>query len=430
MAKSVVSIAKGTDPEKMIEEALNLLGGVSSLIKAGSTVVIKPNIIGMYPAERSITTSPPFVAAAIKVLRKANPKQIILAESSAMRRDTDKCLDISGIRAAAEKAGVDKIVDIKKEQDLVKLPIRDHRSDLTSILMPRFMVEAEHIVNLPIYKCHVSAVFSCCMKNIKGTVQDKVHYQMHQTDLAAAMMDVWSVLRMDLNIVDMINPLEGFGPLGGIPHTGFGCVIAGKDPVATDATACRMVGLPVVKAPFFPYAAERGLGVYDEKDIEIRGKKIKEVFKQLWIPYLTGGWEQWPEYKIINEGACSSCQGLLAYGLERLKSLDAYDKNAGMTVCLGRIKEVPKGVKKEDLILMGDCIPKKLRDQGLFVEGCPPLEFQPTWTMIDKKYEPPGVYTRNYMDEIAKFFEYSKKVRDQWQKSQAKAPKAKGKTKK
>ena len=37
MAKSVVSIVKGTDAEKMVAEALSLLGGVSALIKPGST---------------------------------------------------------------------------------------------------------------------------------------------------------------------------------------------------------------------------------------------------------------------------------------------------------------------------------------------------------------------------------------------------------
>jgi len=40
---------------------------------------------------------------------------------------------------------------------------------------------------------------------------------MHQTNLAAAMMDLWSVIKVDLNIVDMIRPLEGFGPLAGLP---------------------------------------------------------------------------------------------------------------------------------------------------------------------------------------------------------------------
>jgi len=84
MQKSVVSIVKGTDVAKMVEEALSLLGGVNSLIKPDSTVVVKPNAGHYYSPESSVNTSPAMVTAIIKVLRKARPRQIILAESSAI----------------------------------------------------------------------------------------------------------------------------------------------------------------------------------------------------------------------------------------------------------------------------------------------------------------------------------------------------------
>ena len=54
MPKSVVSIVKGTDAEKMVEEALSLLGGVSSLIKPGSVVVVKPNVMSAFAPETSV----------------------------------------------------------------------------------------------------------------------------------------------------------------------------------------------------------------------------------------------------------------------------------------------------------------------------------------------------------------------------------------
>ena len=59
MPKSVVSIAKGTDPEKMVTEALSLLGGVENLIKPGSVVILKPNAGHPFKPETSICTSPP-----------------------------------------------------------------------------------------------------------------------------------------------------------------------------------------------------------------------------------------------------------------------------------------------------------------------------------------------------------------------------------
>ncbi len=382
MQKSVVSIVKGVNVEEMVEEALSYLGGVDSLIKPNSTVVVKPNAGHDYPPETSVCTSPAMVTAAIKVLRKARPKQIILAEASAIGDDTLKCLEVSGIAKAAEEAGVDRIIDIKKEKDLINIPIRDARSNLTKVAFPRFLLEAEHIVNLPIFKTHSSMVFTCALKNMKGTVPDKFHYLMHQTDLAQAMMDLWSVMKADLTIADVIRPAAGFGPHSTYP-TYVGCVVASKDPVAVDATICRMVDLDLDKVPYFRPAWERGLGNFAEDMIEIRGRKIEEVFTPIWIPYLQG-FDAWPEYNILSENSCSSCQGVVAMNMEKLKALGEYDKNAGATIVLGRKKELPKGVDKRDIILVGDCL-KTQRNQGVFVGGCPPLEPFPLWAVVDRK---------------------------------------------
>jgi len=418
MSKSVVSIVKGTDPGKMVAEALSLLGGVGSLIKPRSTVVIKPNAGHPAPPEASVNTSPSFVAAVIKELRKAQPREIILAESAAIGCDTRECLDISGIGKAAEDAGVDRIIDIKREKDLIKIPIRDAKSDLSRVLLPRFLVEADHIVDLPIFKSHVSMVFTCALKNIKGVVQDKVHFQMHQTSLANAMMDLWSVVKADLIIADMIRPAEGFGPSTPLP-TDFGCVVASRDPVAVDATACRMVGLDLDKVTYFDAARGRGIGNFEEDAIEVRGKKIEDVFKQLWLPYLEG-LDAWPEYNIYAEGACSSCQGLLAYTMENLKAMGEYDKHAGISIVIGRKSKLPDGLKPgNDTIFIGDCV-KKFRSKGVFAGGCPPGEPYAIFSIVDRKdywETSQGAELRErYEPYMKRFDEYMKELKKKWEK--------------
>ena len=383
MAKSVVAIAKGTHALNMVEAALSHLGGVSSLIKRDSTVIVKPNAGHAFARGTSVNTSPEVVAAVIKAVRKAGPREIILAEAASIGSDTMECLEISGIGRAAEVAGVDRIIDIKRERDLIEVPIRDALSDLSYVLLPRFLIEAEHIVNVPIFKSHVSMVFSCALKNIKGVVQDKVHNQMHQTNLAASVLDLWSVVRADLTVADMIRPGEGFGPHSTSPID-FGCIVAGRDPVSVDATICRMVGLDIGKVSYFEAARERMMGNSDEAGIEIRGERISDVFKELWLPYLAG-LDSWPEYKIYGEGACSSCQGLLAYSMEMLKAKGAYDKNAGMAIVVGRKKELPQGLETgKNCIFVGDCV-KKYRGQGLFAGGCPPAEPFIAYAIMDRE---------------------------------------------
>jgi uncharacterized protein (DUF362 family) len=419
--KSVVSITKGNDPEKLVEEVLKPLGGIKNLIQPKTTVVLKPNAGHPAPADSSVNTSPEVVAAVIREVRKAEPKEIILAEAAAMGCDTFDCLRVSGILEAAEKAGVDKVIDIKQDRDLLNIPIRDARSDIKKMLLPRFLLEAEHIINLPIFKTHCSMVFTCALKNMKGVVQDKVHFQMHQTNLAEAMMDLWSIMKPDLNIADMIRPAEGFGPHNTIPME-MGCLVAGRDPVAVDATACRMVGLDIDNVEYFAPARERGLGHFEEGLIEVRGKSIQNVYRPMWLPYLEG-FEKYPEYTIDTTGACSSCLSLVGLTMEKLKSLDQYDDNTDAVILVGRKKEVPEGVDREKLILVGDCL-KTHKKHGLWVQGCPPGEPAPHWAIVDR-WTPEGIdlddpeirklVRARLEEETPRFMEHMHRLKAEWE---------------
>jgi uncharacterized protein (DUF362 family) len=381
MNKSIVAIEKDKDIDKMVNKAISHLGGWQNLIKPHATVVLKPNAGHAGPPASSINTNPELIASIIKSLRKIKPKKIIIAESSSIGCNTMECLKSSGIMEIAKE--VDEVIDIKKEKDLVNVAIREARSDLRKVAIPRFLLEAEHIINIPIFKSHASLVFTCALKNLKGTVQDNVHFQMHQTDLTAALMDLWSIIKPDLTVADLIRPGGGFGPHTVVPLD-FGCVVAGKDPVAVDATACRMVGLNVDRVvQFFESARVKNIGVYDQEQIEIRGKSIKEVFKRMWLPYLKG-FETWPEYQIFPENSCSNCQSLVAVTMERLKALGEYEKNSNAVIVVGRKKELPRNIDPKNIILVGNCL-KKHRDKGIWVSGCPPTFPTLTWAIVDRE---------------------------------------------
>ncbi len=393
MEKSIVSIVKGSDAESMVKQAVDHLGGVASIIRPGSTVVVKPNAGHEAAPDSSVNTSPEVVAAVIRLLKQARPGRIILAEASAIGCDTMACLESSGIRQAAEDAGVDEIRDIKSDEDLIKKDIPSPTSAIRQVDLPRFLLEADHLVNVPIFKSHVSMVFSCALKNLKGVVQDMHHYVMHCTDLAAAMMDLGDLVRPDLTVVDMIRPMEGFGPHSGTPAE-FGCVVAGQDMVAIDATTCRMAGLDLERVEYFAAAREKGLGNFDADHIEIRGSRIEDVRRNLYLPYLEG-FDAWPEYNFHIEKACSTCQGLLSFTMSKLKSLNEYDRNKGLHIVLGRHRKIPEGTDfGNNLVLMGDCsvgVKKRIEQAGktcLHVPGCPPGEPLPAWTIIDRGAPP------------------------------------------
>ena len=152
MGKSVVSIVKGTDLDEMVEKSLGHFGGAKAIIKSNSTVVVKPNAGHEGAPDSSVNTSPDVVAAVIRAVKKADPGKVILAESSAIGCDTMKCLEVSGIRKAAEDAGADEIRDIKSDEDLVTKKIENPTSYIKQVDLPRFLVEADYVVNVPMFK--------------------------------------------------------------------------------------------------------------------------------------------------------------------------------------------------------------------------------------------------------------------------------------
>ncbi len=378
--KSVVALAKEDSIQASVTKVFDLMGGVSSLIKKGETVVLKPNAGHVATPDTAVCTNPEVVRAVVREVKKAEPGRIIIAEAAAIGCDTIECFKVCGIEAVAQEEGVE-LIDIKRDKDLIKIPVRGHRSNINYVKLPRFLLEADHIINLPILKAHASMVFSCALKNIKGVVQDKVHLDMHKENLTMAMMDVWWAVRADINIVDAIYAAGGYSPHTPVPEY-IGCIMGSLDPVAVDRVACHLSGIDPDAVSYFKVAAEVGLGAACDEDIVVVGEKVEDHAINMWVPYLAG-LDSWPEYTILHENACSSCQALLALNMETLKAVGEYDKNTDCVIVVGRKNSIPDNVPKKSLILHGNCT-RKWRDRGLFIEGCPPAEGGLYNTIIDR----------------------------------------------
>lgn len=372
--KSLVALAKEPTIQESVTKVFDLMGGVTQLIEAGDTVVLKPNAGHAAPPETAVCTNPEVVRAVIREVKKAKPGRIIVAEAAAIGCDTEECYRVSGIGQVAEEEGVE-LIDIKRDKDLLSIPVRGYRSNIKRVKLPRFLLEADHIINLPILKAHASMVFSCALKNIKGTVQDRVHMDMHKQNLTMAMMDVWYAVRADINIVDAIYAASGFSPHTPVPLE-VGCILGSKDPVAVDRVACDLVGIDPNMVDYFHVAEEAGMGNTDINDIEIVGEKVADCYKKMWIPYIGDMSSRWPEYDVRCKGACSSCQALLALNMETLKAIGKYEECSDTIIVAGSKNEVGPEVPDDRLVLHGNCAFRHLKDHpnARWIKGCPPGE--------------------------------------------------------
>ena len=383
--KSVVALAHSKDVQANVTRVFDLLGGVTNLIRPNTTVVLKPNAGHAAPPEFAVCTHPETVRAVIREVKKAKPRRIVIAESAAVGCDTVECFEACGITKVAQEEGVE-LYDIKREKDLVNVAVRGYRSNIAHVKLPKLLLEADHLINLPILKAHASMVFSGALKNIKGVVQDQVHTTMHQHNLTMAMMDVWSVCHPDLNIMDVMSAASGYSPHTPTPIE-LDCVMGSKDPVALDRIACELTGIDPDGVDYFRVADEVGLGNSKEEDIEVVGDKVADCYKKMWVPYLEDIRNRWPEYEVHCDGACSSCQALLTLNMETLKALGIYEENKDMVIVAGGRNTLSPDIPDDKIILHGNCTRKHLKDHpgAFFLQGCPPGEGSLYMTVVRKE---------------------------------------------
>ena len=92
--------------------------------------------------------------------------------------------------------------------------------------------------------------------------------------ISKVVVDINTVIKPVLTVVDGFVAMEGRGPSDGDPVK-MDLIIAGKDVVAVDATGARVMGLDPHEISHIRTAAEKDLGNID--NIEILGAKLEEV---------------------------------------------------------------------------------------------------------------------------------------------------------
>ena len=92
-----------------------------------------------------------------------------------------------------------------------------------------------------------------------------------------------SVYPRQFAIVDGIVGMEGNGPVQGTPKTA-GVLVAGSDPVAVDASCCRIMRIDPARIDYLKLAATGVDSHYIERNILQRGESIAAVAMAFELP--------------------------------------------------------------------------------------------------------------------------------------------------
>ncbi len=283
---AIVSISRTTEKHRshetvlpLVREAIDHLGGMQQFVKPGQSVFIKPNQTVFYSAEEGCTTDPYVVGALVALAMEAGASKVTVGDSSGGFFNSMDCMKITGIKAAAEKFGA-TVVDLGSDKTPNRTVSIPNGTVIHSVPLPVPLVDADVIIDVPKAKNHHIEPISGALKNWVGTVNQNWRETHHgDLDMFARFVDIMSVIRPHLCVVDALIIGEGDGPIANLPRW-CGCILASSDPVATDVSICKLLGHDPAKLTFVKEAEKQGLGVADP--IEYRGVPLEAAAIHAW----------------------------------------------------------------------------------------------------------------------------------------------------
>jgi len=288
MEKILVSISKCSsyqleEVQTAVLKCVDAIGGISSLIKPGDKVMIKPNMLQGKSPDEAITTHPAVVEAVVNMVKDAGAIPMIGDSPGGPARGMESFWDITGFADVSKRTGA-KLVNFEKTGSNVKT-----RKNIEYRISKK-VLNSDVIINLPKIKTHGLTIFTCAIKNMYGVVPGLIKTEYHKkapnpSKFAEYVVDIYALSKPQLNIVDGIIGMDGTGPSAGNPKE-LGMILASTDGVAVDVLLCDMLGKDPMKIPTNKIAVEQELGEGDIDKIEIIGEApIIDNFK--WPPNIS-----------------------------------------------------------------------------------------------------------------------------------------------
>jgi len=237
--------------EHGLQEALALIGGISTIIKPGDKVLIKPNMLEGLSPDKAVTTHPEVVRAVIKLVKSAGGMPFV-GDSPALG-NTMKVAEITGIAKVC--------LQEKAEIVLFERAAVVHHPEgrfIKRFELAQELQRVDKVISLAKMKTHSLMGITGGVKNLFGFIVGPYKAQFHlrlqkQRDFAAMLADLNQAVKPVLYIIDGIIGMEGNGPRNGSPIK-TGVILAGTNGFAVDMAMSKIMGLNGEKLPVAAWA--------------------------------------------------------------------------------------------------------------------------------------------------------------------------------
>jgi len=256
----------GGDPGALARKAVDALGGMGRFVKQGNVVVIKANASFMDGPQGGTSTHPSVISEVINMCRGAGASRVIVTDHC-LRGAYQTCFDRNGIGAATRAAGGEVIAYGGSDSGQGRLTRIPGGVAMSQTSMYPIVLDADVFITVPKAKSHSGAGLSLGMKNLIGVTANMS--SVHDNGLHQGIVDIASVARPDLSVVDASICLMTNGPGGPGEVKDLATVIASSDFVAADSYACTLFGMTSEAVGYVAGAGRRGLGTVDYNSLKI-----------------------------------------------------------------------------------------------------------------------------------------------------------------
>ena len=256
-----------------VRKGVDLLGGVSKFAKKNEKILLKVNLLVGDSPDKCVNTHPS-VFRAVGELFKTTGAQVWYGDSPAFG-STLGAAKKAELTGPAQEAGL----ELKEFQQGTEVIFAEGKQN-KKFTIAKAVLESDGVISLPKLKTHGFEKFTGSVKNqfgcIPGLLKGEFHVKLPDANHFARMLvDLDSLVRPRLYVMDGIIAMEGNGPRGGNPKP-LNVLLFSEDPIALDATVCRIIGLDPDLVPTVKFGAECGRGVSALDAIELAGDGFEQ----------------------------------------------------------------------------------------------------------------------------------------------------------
>jgi uncharacterized protein (DUF362 family)/Pyruvate/2-oxoacid:ferredoxin oxidoreductase delta subunit len=239
------------------KRGLGLLGGASQFAAVGEKILVKPNLLVGESPDHCVSPNPAMFQAVLEEFI-ATGASLSFGDSPAVG-SLSMAARQSGLLPVAEKLGV-PMADF---QTSVTVPFPDGNL-IKQFTLVKAAAETDGLISLCKLKSHALTRITGAVKNqfgcVPGVLKTEFHTSLPNPQVFSRMLvDLNRLIKPRLFIMDGVMAMEGNGPRNGTPRK-MNVILMSTDPVALDATVCKLVNLDPKLVDTIGFGEQFGLG--------------------------------------------------------------------------------------------------------------------------------------------------------------------------